>query len=192
MLQIVVDERIEDKNRDLFVKALIGGCKRHGIEYTIVKTENTFAINRPYVVTEPNNFNLVLRKRYDCDNFATARGIITLLPDEPTDILLIGRGKLIGRPLIDFITDTTNHTLSILNSKTHKDLSHLRMCEASIIINSSTSEIQFDSGSMMFKILIDVNNNFKHKYNAAEKYDMRDLGKITVDTIMNTYKKITE
>lgn len=192
MLQIVVDGKIADKNRDSFVKALIRECKRQEVEHKIINSEKGFAINKPYVVTEPCDIDLVgiARKKYDCDCNATARVILNLLPDEPKSVLLIGRGKVVGRPLIDFITDMTNHNLMIVNSHTDSFNTWKRCNVADIIINTATSSIEYDDFLMGYKTLIDVNNLFKFMHEPEAHYNMSKIGKLTVENIVSNSKRI--
>lgn len=193
MLQIVVDKSIEDKYRDKFVSAIIGTCLREGIFYGVVTSEKSFCINEPYVITEPCTFmdRLVLHDVLDCDRYATANVIMDILDiKEVKDILVIGRGKLIGKPVVDMIIKNTNHQVSIVNSHVGHWKLKEKISACDVIVNGSTSPIRYSGKNICSKIIVDPGNTFNSLYLPCHQYFMKEIGKATVDKIAENYKKI--
>lgn len=170
MLQILVDPHIEDKNRDLFTHALIKECKEQGEDYLIIKNPLCFRTYYPYVITEPYNrdelHKFAVRGMLDVDQDTTANVILELIKKyEAVDcatVLVIGRGKVVGRPLIDLLISKTNLSISIANSYTEEGDLGLMAAAADIIVNATNSSVNLVDIEVKDKVIIDVGNTLEY------------------------------
>lgn len=189
MLQILKDTTIEDKNRDLFIKSLIRECERQDVEYIILTPPCEYNYMNPLVITDPYTYPKPFQyNNADLDTTATVCfDIIKDLP--PSNVVLIGRGN-VGRVVADLIIDESNHTLSVANSKTTQEYLEKLVKDADIIINTSTAPIH-TTISVCDKIIIDINNNFDFLTDKRDVklYDMKHIGKLTVQQIISRAKE---
>lgn len=192
MLQIVMEMHKGFDDRDRFMKAIVSECKKKNKEYTIVTKESDFDYELPYVIIEPctmaggwGRLNPML----NCDDFATASEIVGLVKNysNNANVLVIGRGELVGKPVVNILMDETNSQISVVNS--HVGLNSLinKIENADIIINGSSSVLRYDGGDIVDKLIIDANDNFKNVFPPMMRYGMRDIGKLTVQRIVKNY-----
>lgn len=189
MLQILKDTTIEDKNRDLFIKSLIRECERQDVEYIILTPPCEYNYMKPLVITDPYTY-LKPFQYNNADLDTTANVVFDIIKDLPSsNTLLIGRGN-VGRVIANLIIDGSNHTLSVANSKTTQEYLEKLVKDADIIINTSTAPIH-TTISVCDKIIIDINNNFDFLTDKRDVklYDMKHIGKLTVQQIISRAKE---
>lgn len=201
MLQIIRDEHyLTDKNANRFVVALQKEGFKQDINIktiTIHKQEEISDIDFtfPTIVIEP--FGYTKPKSYnDVDKDTTAKVVFNIIKNNceydtySSNILLIGRGETVNKPLLNMLVNNINANITIINSKTYKDDLQYYLENVDIIVCSTNSNVECDF-YIVSDLLIDVGNTFDcNKCSINKTYKMKDIGKLTVQQIIKNAKEI--
>lgn len=194
MLQFIVDVRLKTADTNSFLKALTSRCVKVGVPHKVVIEYSDFNLDKPYVALEPCEMTLDwgMDSALNMDVDSTAKiildEVINYSPTCGCEVLLIGRGKVVGTPLSTLLLKHTNCQLTIVNSWCGITSLIDKMQRADVIINASTSRIMTGI-KLSDKLIIDVNDNLYFKVDhTSRRLDQRYIGKATVDKILNTYE----
>lgn len=197
MIQFIMDMETKNKDTESFLAALVKECKKRNIKYDVITKKEEFDCELPYVIMEPNDMVKKwgpLSPILDCDCDATARvikdRIINYSPSGGCEVLLIGRGKVVGLPTANLLLLHTNCQLTIVNSWVGIESLADKMRAAEVIVNTSTSKIMADM-DLSDKLIIDVNNNLHFRCTGDRvpyRLDQRNIGIETVRKILDRYE----
>lgn len=195
MLQFVIDMKTKNEDTESFLKALVGACKRKSVEYDVVTQGELFDVESPYVLLEPCEMSSgweCLNPLLDMDNHATSRVILDKVEGyagshNSLEVLVIGRGKVVGLSTTGLLIERTNCQVSVVNSHCYLNALVSKIEKSDIIVNASTSRIMCDV-SVEDKFIIDVNDNFLFKDQCGLHLGQRDIGRATVTKILHTYE----
>lgn len=166
MLTIAVDMNIEDTNRDRYVRAVEKVATRRGLDTCVIKSKKPITLvhpSSPILYTEPYKLH---RNFVGVHDEFTVDVIMTYLAETCyTNVVVMNRSQLIGKPLIQRLIDN-DFTVSVVHSGTEYGYAQKLINNAEIIISATGKDLSdtYNLGTSDVQILIDVSADFTSQW----------------------------
>lgn len=174
----------KDKGSNQFTKALIKMCEKNNIQITVSDNLDKTNETTPTIVLEPNR--LALKPYLSVDMEATANVVFNIINRQMNasslltrEILIVGNGKTVGKPLRRIINSRTNWSVNYVDSKSSEMKKNVLIDDCEIIVLALPYGMKIDR-SLKGKLVIDCSNS----YDGIADYSVRDIGKLTVHEII--------
>lgn len=174
----------KDKGSNQFTKALIKMCEKNNIQITVSDNLDKTNETTPTIVLEPNR--LALKPYLSVDMEATANVVFNIINRQMNasslltrEILIVGNGKTVGKPLRRMINSRTNWSVNYVDSKSSEMKKNVLIDDCEIIVLALPYGMKIDK-SLKGKLVIDCSNS----YDGIADYSVRDIGKLTVHEII--------
>lgn len=164
--KLTIIKNNNDPRSDAYVRNKIKDCKEVGIEVELT-TEFKKEYTNPTICQLPydglTNKEAIekanIPPQLDVDGFnvlsdykpCTPMGVVNYLKhlnrlDVDTNVVIIGRGELVGKPLVDILMNDKNlcSTVSVITSKTPKHIARLVVLNANVIITATGHSLDID------------------------------------------------
>lgn len=183
IVQLLRDNK-EDKGIDLYVGSLIKAFEAEGIKVVVHKAESQYdfdtytRLKLPTLILEPCQFKLRKPLHYDLEQNNTARVVSHLCKshkDCGTNVLIINRSELIGRPLANMLLDN-DFTVTVAHSKTPKARLEQLIKVNDIIVTATGQRLDIKPRS---KVIIDVSNDLPELKGYTGYYGRGLVGRLT-------------
>lgn len=204
MLQIIRSESSLDiPNANRFINALCNEGFKQNIEYKIItihKQEEIYDIccGQPSIFIQPFEYEIPSQfDWYNADENTTAKVIFDIIAEDikydtyTPNILLIGRGETVNKPLINMLLNNTNANLIVTNSQTSEDDLYDLLNVSDIIVCATNKEVTIPC-QLNERLVFDVGNTISNIdiFHKCRIYKRGDIGKLTVQQIIKNAKEM--
>ena len=188
-LEIILSvDAMNEKGARLFANAIKKKLTKIGLEYSVLAHPT---LNNPYILISPTSLPSKYKDHIlQLDQFTTADVIEDLIKASGVkEVTIFGFGDVVGKPLTRRL-DFCDVEYNIVRSNTIQDDidSFLSTSELVVLCAPFDMKLDYDFSN---KIVIDAGNNSVND-NSKLKFNYREIGKLTVNKLVDKYKDILE